>query len=235
MTPSEPSASTLWTQILEVIQNGTGEAAERALGQFCEHYRPLLVSFFAQRGWRPEQAEDFAHDFLLGRVVEGMGERRGFIHRAQRGQPGSFRSFLASVLWHFHYDCLKSMLAKKREGAAVHVPMDEVEFSRLGEATPDNVLRETDLAVARKVLDDAVGQSARSPVLLDYLCQRITLGEGAARLSLSEGAFKVAVHRLLQRLRANLRTEVARLVGPDEREIAEELKYLLGLLGHSDV
>ena len=54
--------------------------------------------------------------------------------------------------------------------------------------------------------------------------------ELGARLGLSEGAVKVAAHRLRQRYRELLREEIANTVaGPEEVE--EELKHLFVALG----
>src|SRR6185503_772772 len=105
--PMGPSTSTLWTQVIEVIQHEDGESAARALNDFCAHYRPVIVGFFRQRQWREDQAEDLAQEFFSSRVVASIDSRDGFLHRARRGEPGSFRRFLASVLWHFHYDSLR--------------------------------------------------------------------------------------------------------------------------------
>jgi DNA-directed RNA polymerase specialized sigma24 family protein len=226
------SPRTLWTQVIEVIQNNTGAEAGRALSDFCEQYRPVIVTFFWQRGWKPELAEDLAHDFFDNRILSRLESQNGFLYRARRGAEGGFRRFLASVLWDFHKDALKRMLAQKVGGGAVHVPIGEVEYSQLPQGPPPDVLHEMDAVLARKILDDAVGESSRSEVLLAYLKDgEMTVSQGAAALDISEGAFKVAVHRLLDRLRTRLRAEVSKLVGPDEKEISGELDYLLKILG----
>ena len=231
MKDPDQSTTTLWTQVIEVIQKGDGQAAERALAQFCEQYRPVIVGFFCHRGWEHGQAEDLTHDFFAAKILSRIEDQDVFLHRARRGKSGSFRKFLCAVLWDFHYDALKKMLAKKAGGGAVHVPVDELEFSRMGQQPPDEVTHETDRAIALKVLDDAAGEASRSVVLLDYLRGKIeTVKDGAARLEVSENAFKVAVHRLLERLKTNLRSEVSKLVGPGEQDIEDELNYLMGLL-----
>ena len=57
----------------------------------------------------------------------------------------------------------------------------------------------------------------------------VPYGELAGRLGMTEGAVKVAVHRLRQRYREVLRSEVAHTVaGPEEVE--EELRALLAAL-----
>jgi len=97
MSAPSPPTSTQWTQVIEVIQNGDGSAAERALHEFCGHYRTVIVSFFCQRNWSPEQAEDLTHDFFASRIITRIDGRDGFLHRARRGETGSFRKFLASA------------------------------------------------------------------------------------------------------------------------------------------
>ena len=93
-----PQTSTLWTQVIEVIQKGEGPAAERALNDFCEHYRPVIVGFFGQRGWTPEQAEDLTHDFFASRILSRLDSREGFLHRARRGGTGNSGRGLAQLL-----------------------------------------------------------------------------------------------------------------------------------------
>jgi RNA polymerase sigma-70 factor (ECF subfamily) len=58
--------------------------------------------------------------------------------------------------------------------------------------------------------------------------------ELAAKLESSEGAIKVAVHRLRARYRAELRAEVAQTVASEE-QINVELRELLEALGGGDV
>ena len=54
-------------------------------------------------------------------------------------------------------------------------------------------------------------------------------GEVAARLGLTEGAVKVAVHRLRQRYQTLLTAEIAHTVGSTD-EVAEERQHLLAAL-----
>lgn len=54
--------------------------------------------------------------------------------------------------------------------------------------------------------------------------------EMAARLRRSEGAIKVAVHRLRHRYRELIRAQIAATVG--EEDVEDELRYLLAVLGN---
>jgi RNA polymerase sigma-70 factor (ECF subfamily) len=74
-------------------------------------------------------------------------------------------------------------------------------------------------------------------VLFDELKETITgelppsaYPDIARRLAMSEGAVKVAAHRLRARYRVRLRAEVARTVA-SAAEIDEELRFLLSALG----
>ncbi len=54
--------------------------------------------------------------------------------------------------------------------------------------------------------------------------------EAAARLGMSEGAVKVAVHRLRKRFREALREELQHTL-PEGADPDEELRYLVKVLG----
>ena len=57
----------------------------------------------------------------------------------------------------------------------------------------------------------------------------LTQAAAATRLAMSEGAFRVEVHRFRQRFRELLRAEVAHTVS-SPAEIDEELRYLIGIV-----
>jgi RNA polymerase sigma-70 factor (ECF subfamily) len=76
----------------------------------------------------------------------------------------------------------------------------------------------------------AAGKERVFAQLKDYLwgeARKTGYVEMAARLGMTEGAVKVAVHRLRRRLRDLLREEVAHTVATDA-EIDEELRHLIG-------
>ncbi len=89
------SLTTLWTQIIFVIQTGGEEAANRALEQFCQQYRPIIHGFFRQKGCRHEQAEDYTQDFFASRIITRL--KGGFLSKPNP-EKGKFRFFLFHVL-----------------------------------------------------------------------------------------------------------------------------------------
>ena len=96
---------------------------------------------------------------------------------------------------------------------------------------PDLALLDVVLGRVRKEYTDS-GRDELFVGLKDTLTggrSEIPYSELAARLGLSEGAVKVAAHRLRQRYRDLLRVEIASTVaGPEEVE--EELKHLFAAL-----
>jgi len=57
----------------------------------------------------------------------------------------------------------------------------------------------------------------------------LSQADAARELGLSEGAVKVAVHRLRRRFRELVKAEIAQTVG-DPAQVAEELRYLVEVL-----
>ena len=93
----------------------------------------------------------------------------------------------------------------------------------------------TDIApVIALVGNPNCGKTALFNELKDCLVQTraaVPYAEAGPRLGLSEGALRVAVHRLRQRYRRLLHAEIANTVSaPDE--VDEELHYLFRVLSH---
>jgi RNA polymerase sigma-70 factor (ECF subfamily) len=72
---------------------------------------------------------------------------------------------------------------------------------------------------------------ALKPWLLGHLAHR-SQAEAAHELGMSEGALKVAIHRLRQRFRELVKAEIAQTVD-DPTHVREELRYLVDVLAQS--
>ena len=57
----------------------------------------------------------------------------------------------------------------------------------------------------------------------------LSQADAAKQLGMTEGAAKVAIHRLRRRFRALVKAEIARTVG-DAAQVQEELRYLVEVL-----
>jgi len=75
------------------------------------------------------------------------------------------------------------------------------------------------------------GKSAQFAMLKGSLTgeEQMPRAEAAARLGMTEGALKVAVHRLRQRYRDLLRAGIAETVA-SEADLDDEMRYLLEVL-----
>jgi len=229
-TPASTAASafapTRWTLVLAA--RGESPVARAALGELCEAYYQPVFRFLRREGREDDAARELAQEFFA-RVLA----RDGFA--TADPQRGRFRSFLLGALRHFLGDVSAREQALKRS-----VPGLEVAGVEAGppEAWFD---REWALALMARALDTveaefrAAGREAHFAAFKPWL-----MGDGAAesqaeaarRTGLSEGAVKVAVHRLRKRFREVIRDEIAQTV-PERGEVDGELRYLIEVLARA--
>jgi RNA polymerase sigma-70 factor (ECF subfamily) len=160
-------------------------------------------------------------------------------------QKGRFRSFLLSAVNHFLSDEWDKARAQKRGGGVPPVPLQfDTAETRYGHEPVDNITPEQSYE-RRWVLTllDGVLHRLRSeyeqegraelfaelnPCLVgDRTAQ--PYAELGAKLGVSEGTVKAAVHRLRQRYRQLLHEEIAHTVA-DPDEVDEELQHLFAVL-----
>ncbi len=231
-------ATTHWSTVLRAADSASAESNE-ALERLCRTYWFPLYAFARRQGRDAEDAKDLTQAFFA-HLFEG-----GFFARAAP-ERGKFRSFLLGAFKRFMRDQNRACHAQQRGGQFEFVTLDnelaEERWSAESLAHDDpETLYDREWALA--VLDEAItllelecrhegkadlfeilhpllqGDPASSPQL-----------ELAARLGLSIGAVKVAIHRLRRRYGELLRSVVAHTV-PDPGDIDEELRHLVRLLG----
>ncbi|MBE7500744.1 MAG: sigma-70 family RNA polymerase sigma factor [Verrucomicrobiales bacterium] len=234
-----PFATTRWTAVL---QAGRGEdtAAHAALEELCRSYWPPLYAYVRRLGYSPPDAQDLTQGFF----AQLLGRRT--LARADPAR-GRFRSFLLASLKHFLAHEAEKARAQKRGGPAppVSLDLDTAETRwRDGPAapgdTPDRAFdRQWALALLERVLSRLRREytAARRQPLFERLKDTLA-GDRSERpyralgeeLGLSEGAVKIAAHRLRHRYRELLRDEVAQTVA-SPAEVEEELRSLFAALG----
>jgi RNA polymerase sigma-70 factor (ECF subfamily) len=211
------------------------DRASAALSELCEIYWPPLYGYLRGRGYRAEQAEDLTQGFFA-RLLETQAIRSADPTR------GRFRAFLLTALKRYVINEYERAAAARRGGRQVHFQLDFAEAERAFtaerryEETPDRLFdRKWAAIVLERALErlraeyTASGKAGVARSLLPYLTDSTDLRPYravAADLGLSEGAVKVAVHRLRQRYGAILRAEVAETVA-GEQEVDAELRDLL--------
>ena len=213
--------TTRWTLVAAAARDSSDPHLREALEDLCQAYWPPLYAFLRRRGHSPEDAQDLTQGFFA-RVLE----RRDV--RAADPARGRFRSFLLTALQHYVFNEHERKTTAKRGGRLQRLSLDfeDVERAYVLEArhddSPDRVFNRKWAAIT---LDRALqrlrrechasGRAALADALLPYLTDAGNLPPYrtvAEQLGISEGATKVAVHRLRQRFGTILRLEIAETV-----------------------
>lgn len=235
--PRKLFATTHWSVIL-AAQDLASPMAGEALAQLCNTYWFPLYVFIRREGHRPEDAQDLTQEFFTRFLARDD-------LRAVDSDKGKFRSFLLASVKHFLANAWDHAHAAKRSGQHLSVPWDdEMAESRYSSAVLPNLSaeeayeRQWTLAMLDRVLvrlrDEyaAAGKDALFYAIQGYLSATQSPGshvEVAERLGLSEGAIRVAVHRLRRRYGRMLRAEVAHTVASAE-DIDAELRHLFDVI-----
>jgi len=229
--------TTHWSVVLTAgLSDST--RAQAALANLCQAYWYPLYAYVRRRGYGPHDAQDLTQEFFA-RLLQ-----QNWLAQADR-ERGRFRTFLLSALNHFLTNEWHKAQAQKRGGGVQTVPLQlDTAETRYGQEpadrlAPDQVYeRRWAIALLDQVLDrlraehvvghkTALFETLKPCLIGDRPAQPYaTL---AAQLGLSEGAVKVAVHRLRQRYRQLLREEIAHTVATSG-EVEEEMRYLLAVL-----
>jgi RNA polymerase sigma-70 factor (ECF subfamily) len=230
--------TTRWSLVL-AAQAGESTQSRRALGELCEAYWFPLYAFVRRQGYSAEDARDLTQGYFA-RLLEKEDLKDVDPHL------GRFRAFLLASLKHFLSNARDRARAKKRSPEKPLLELDsrtaEERFSiePADDLTPQDLFeRKWAMTVLERTLERlgrewSDGDRARRfEKLRGYLTDEDPGGsyrETAGELGISEDAVKVAVHRLRRRYGELLREEIAQTV-TDPREIDDEIRYLLGVLG----
>ncbi len=225
--PSENFAATRWTLVARA--SGADPAAQAALSELCAAYYAPVIAFLRARGRDEDTARELAHAFfekvLAGGTLGGADQARG-----------RFRSYLLGAVKHFLADRFDRAQAAKRGSGIEPEPLDEtadspVEDKRIFDRQWALTLIARALEITGSELRDA-GKAQHFDVLKPWITgggETFPQAAAAQQLGLSEGAVKVAIHRLRQRFREAVKAEIAQTV-PTPADIDDELRHLLAVL-----
>lgn len=235
--PQRNFPTTHWSRVAAAVDPEGPEAREQ-LAALCDAYWYPLYAYVRHRGHAPEQAQDLTQDFFA-HVLE-----KGLLARADPGR-GRFRSFLLAVFAHYLSNRRDHERALKRGGGRATFSIDiagaEGRYDRelVLELTPERAFdRSWALTLLGRVLDqlrreyDDAGRGATFEALCGNLiedAQGVAHATVAASLGISEGAARVAAHRLRRRYGLLLRREIAATVD-DPDEIDDEIRDLFDAL-----
>lgn len=234
-------AETRWT-LVQRAQGQTADAAP-ALGELCEAYYHPVHRFIL--GWcgNPEEAKDLTQEFFARLLARPQ-------IAGATPEHGRFRSFVLGAVKHFLCDMHEHRGRLKRGGGAEHFSIHASEERDAENASAPGIEDPTtpppDLEFDRQwalhVLERALsslesifaseGKAEHFEALKPWLISAQVKGaeaEPAAALGLREGALRVAVHRLRQRFRDQLRREVQQTLASGV-DVDQEMQHLLAAL-----
>jgi len=227
--------TTRWTLVVAAGDPHCKEARS-ALASLCEHYWYPLYAYLRRRGYSAEEAQDLTQEFFI-RVLEGR-----YLDRADP-EKGRFRSFIMTSLKFFVADEEDRQRAHKRGGGMVvslELSSGEERYQRepAHNETPEWIFeRRWALSLIDRVVEKLREEFARHgrPEHFERL-KVFLLGQSdapyaalAQEMNTSEGALKVAIHRLRKRYRELFRQEIADTVA-DPAEVESELRFLAAVL-----
>ena len=231
--------TTHWSVVLQAGANDSPQAAE-ALASLCRAYWYPLYAYVRRQGRTVEDAQDLTQEFFA-RLLE-----LNYLRSADR-KRGRFRTFLLTSLKHFLINEWKRVNRKKRGSGQKILSLDEemAESRFTAEPAVDQppdalydrgwaaVLLDRALVALRAELEQSGRRDLfdRLKVFVWGEKNALSYAAMAEQLGMTEGAVKVAVHRLRQRYGELLRAEVAQTVTTPV-EVEEELRYLVSVIRH---
>jgi DNA-directed RNA polymerase specialized sigma24 family protein len=230
-------ATTHWSVVVAAGDTKLPQANE-ALEKLCRAYWYPLYAYVRRKGYSAEDAQDLTQEFFARLLA------RNFLNVADRSR-GKFRSFLLGSLEHFLAREWTKAHAQKRGGGRMFISLDEFDAENRYLREPAHEL------TAQKMFDRRWATTLLEAAMSRLRAECVANGKGdlftavetvlsgekigtsyadlAGSLQMSEGALKVAVHRLRQRYGELVRAEIAETVAT-QGEAEEELRYLFAVL-----
>jgi RNA polymerase sigma-70 factor (ECF subfamily) len=226
-------ATTHWTAVL-AAGRGSSPQADVALEELCRTYWYPLYAYVRRQGHSREDAEDFTQGFfarlLEKNYLEGISSDKG-----------KFRSFLLVAVKRFLANEWDRANRQKRGGGVRPLSLDLQDAETRYQITPADHLSPDKLfdrawaivlleRVITRLRDEhgAEGKAGQYETLKPFLMagkSELPYAQAADALKMTEGAVRVAVHRLRRRYRELLREEIAQtLANPAQAD--EEMQAL---------
>ena len=215
--------------------------ADVALEELCRTYWYPLYAYVRRHGHSREDAEDLTQAFFA-RLLE-----KDYLKGISR-EKGKFRAFLLVAVKRFLANEWDRASSQKRGGGVRPLSLDWLDADQRYQINPADTLSPDklyDRAWAVTVLEQVItrlrdesaaeGKARLYEQLKAFLMagkSDIPYAQAAAALEMTEGAVRVAVHRLRQRYRELLREEIAQTLS-DPAQVEEEMQALFSALAES--
>jgi RNA polymerase sigma-70 factor (ECF subfamily) len=166
------SRETEWAELMRAARAGDAAAYHRCLRDMGNVLRPFVRRALGRDGFAKDDAEDVVQEVLLA------------VH-LKRHTWDDTRPIAPWVTAIARYKVIDAM---RRRGSRVHLPIDDFSDILRAEEAPTDPGHD----VARSL--DSLPKRQRE-VLRSIAVDGVSISETAARLSMSEGAVRVALHR----------------------------------------
>jgi DNA-directed RNA polymerase specialized sigma24 family protein len=229
--------TTRWSRVV-LAGDPDARLARESLAELCSAYWYPLYAYIRRRGYGPEVAQDLTQDFFA-RLLE-----KGLLAEADPSR-GRFRAFLRTVCACFLANRRDWEHARKRGGGRTTLSIDankaegRYALELADGLTPERIFdRSWALTLLGRVLDrlggeyDEAGKAATFEAIRGMLAgdpDAHSYAAVAARLGTTEGAARVAAHRLRRRYGEMLRHEIASTLA-EPAEVDDEIRDLFAAL-----
>lgn len=220
-----------------LVDLAAGTAGSEALGRLCQAYWYPLYAFARRCGQKPADAEDLTQGFFQ-KLLE-----KHWLSDAEQGK-GRLRTFLLTAFRRYMANEWRRETAQARGGGWIRVDWERADAEQRYAKSRENVRpedlfeRQWALAVMERTLtnlgEEFEQRGKREE--FDKLKAVLMLKRGAINyaalaqgLEMTEGAARVAVHRLRKRFRTRFRDEVALTLEQGE-DLEEELQHLASVI-----
>jgi RNA polymerase sigma factor (sigma-70 family) len=235
-----PFDTTRWS-LITTAQDGEETRSRAALEELFKLYWTPLYAYLRGKGNSEDAARDITQGFFAHLLEKDF---LGYVDPDR----GKFRTFLLVSLNRYLASEHERDTAQKRNHGRAALSMDVIEAERWlnleprDGLTPEKIFEQNwALALMRTALDDVhayytnMGSGRKFEILSPHLTSdlsRLPYKAVAEELNTSEGAVKVAIHRLRKRYRDAIREQVRQTLSNPE-DLNEELEYLMQIFSKS--
>ncbi len=226
-------ATTRWSIVLAAKH----EDSQQAMETLCRAYWYPLYAYVRRDGHTAHDAQDLTQEFFA-RLLE-----KDWL-RAAGPEHGRFRTFLLVAMKRFLINEWHKNASRKRGGHITHVPLDagdaERRFACEPELAPDAMFeRRWAMTLLEQTLAALEAEFTTAGKADDFQAMKhcLTLDRGsisyaelAAKTGSSEGAARVAVHRLRKLFRELFRANIAATLAEGE-DVETEMRHIVAVLG----
>jgi len=228
--------STRWSLVL-AAKDAASPAASDALAQLCETYWYPLFAYVRRQGYDAVQAQDLVQGLFLSLL------ERDFLKNVEQGR-GRFRHYLLAACKNYLALQHRNARTQKRGGGRFHLSLDFVTAEKryqgehAHEASADQLFEyRWAVTLVERVVHQLADESRRGgkgpwfEQLRGYLdgSNADPYRDTASRLGTTEGAVKVAVHRLRQQFATHFRREIEQTLDGHE-DVDEEIRAVFRAL-----